>query len=617
MANQGMVTAPYNFVSFPTKVIERYPDMDSLPRHDGIDPALKTGEIHISMVAKSNLFISDGNKTNPNFFRGPNGKFQIPGSTLRGAIRSNMQILGCGLVRKDEDFEDFQVYFRKVATDKKNVEKKMETYYKTVLGVKDPENGSKQAYATPDKVEAGYLRCDGKRYVILPTLRRYATQKSFFRVSRTLLKQAGFGEEVATTEPVAYREVDGMVKEICPLRTKKKGMQEGTLLWTGRPVKGKGGKLNHLYVFPKPNLDIVLPVPEKDVLSYRIDWETRQNVLGSKRGFWKLPGNRNMKPVFYVQHEGHLYFGMSRFLRIGHKFAFSQGLPDEHRRTNNMTEVVLDYPHAVFGFATADGASYRSRVSFGECAIVGDTEPLAEQKRMLMGPKPSYYPGYVVEGKHYSEGQFLLRGYKQYWMKDAINVAREVKGSSLRPLPKGTQFHGVVRFKNLHEDELGLLLWALQLDEGCYQSLGMGKPYGYGRVKLTVDKLLEESPNRYTLQGLCQSRVDTTKQVASYIDAYDTYATTLMESKYSQQENCHLRRQEHICDFLFLRRTLRKGEEVEYMDLKGYTNIRTPLPTIADVRKSMEVVPPEPPVEEERDWRDMAATWKNQTNTRH
>ena len=42
-------------------------------------------------------------------------------------------------------------------------------------------------------------------------------------------------------------------------------------------------------------------------------------------------------------------------------------------------------------------------------------------------------------------------------------------------MKKGTTFSGTIRFKNLKEDELGLLLWSLLLNDGCYQSIGMGK----------------------------------------------------------------------------------------------------------------------------------------------
>lgn len=59
----------------------------------------------------------------------------------------------------------------------------------------------------------------------------------------------------------------------------------------------------------------------------------------------------------------------------------------------------------------------------------------------------------------------------------------------MRPMKKGTAFSGTIRFKNLEEDELGLLLWSLVLNDGCYQSIGMGKPYGFGRMSVKLDKL--------------------------------------------------------------------------------------------------------------------------------
>ena len=125
-----MIHAPYNFIPFHTvtnndpatgtqvkveRVIVRYPSLGDLPRHDTADPALKTGEIHVTITAKTPVFVSDGNQ---HFFRGPNGKLMIPGSTVRGLVRENMQILGFGLIRPEEDLDDFQIYFREIASSR-------------------------------------------------------------------------------------------------------------------------------------------------------------------------------------------------------------------------------------------------------------------------------------------------------------------------------------------------------------------------------------------------------------------------------------------------------------------------------------------------------------------
>ena len=115
MSGNNNVRAPYNFVPFHTKgasgadgtaqgqrverVLVRYDSLEALPRHDRIDPKLLTGEIQVTMTAETPVFVSDGNKENPHFFRGPNGEFMLPGSTIRGMVRQNMQILGFGPAR--------------------------------------------------------------------------------------------------------------------------------------------------------------------------------------------------------------------------------------------------------------------------------------------------------------------------------------------------------------------------------------------------------------------------------------------------------------------------------------------------------------------------------------
>ena len=90
MAEHSMVHAPYNFVPF-SKVLLRYPSPEELPRHDCLDPALKSGEIHVTMTADTPVFVSDGNKNDPHFFRTPGGAYALPGSTIRGMVRENMQ----------------------------------------------------------------------------------------------------------------------------------------------------------------------------------------------------------------------------------------------------------------------------------------------------------------------------------------------------------------------------------------------------------------------------------------------------------------------------------------------------------------------------------------------
>ena len=377
--SKSKVHAPYNFVPFSEKVLLRYAGPEELPRHDQIDPALKSGDIHVTMTADTPVFVSDGRD---NFFRGPNGQYALPGSTIRGMVRENMQILGFGCVHPGEDFEDVQIYFREMAAARGSAGGALKAYYQAALGVETRKVDRGRSVSVPTKVRAGYLRSTGRGYVIQPV------RGTYLRVSRKHPDAAALGLDPAQAVPVAYRAAGDRVTALRRGGDPVPGMERGMLLVTGRPV----GRPNHLYLFPQADEDKpAVELSDQDVLSYQEDWENRKNVLG-RANFWALPRAGEEKPVFYLRHEGHTYFGMSLFLRIGYGSALSQGLPQRHR--DAQAEPGVDYPHGILGFAGPEGA-YRSRVSFGDLPALGQVKPEPPLGAVLAGPKPSYYPGYL------------------------------------------------------------------------------------------------------------------------------------------------------------------------------------------------------------------------------
>ena len=399
-----------------------------------------------------------------------------------------------------------------------------------------------------------------------------------------------FGTEDARTENVYYRAEGDRVKEIRPAVGEKNGLRRGTLLYTGKPVRSwnrQTGRLedhpNHLYLIPEADWSAQpLTLDEDDVLSYMEDFEKRRNVLGRNRNFWNLPLEGREKPVFYVQYEGHVYFGMSRFLRIGYRYPLSCGLPESHKAGMDK----LDFPRAILGYVSKNSGSYRSRVSFGDFAADGEAYEMPLISMILGEPKPSYYPGYVVGGKHYNHEDFRLRGYKQYWLKELrLTEGKDSVTAKLRPLPKGTRFNGILRYRNLTEDELGLLLWSLRLEDGCYQTIGMGKPCGLGRMKLTIKGLREYSPAELYCSGDFNASTQTCgiETVNKYIEAYDTAAGKNISKKPSPLHN-----RKELKDFFFMKRMIRPVEEASYMTLDEYRNIRSPLPTVQSIREEEE-----------------------------
>lgn len=570
--SRSVVTrAPYNFVPFSDTIITRYKSTADLPSHDEIDPNLKSGEIHITMTAQTEIYISDGTPE-AHFFRGANGKQMIPGSSVRGMIRNNMYILGFGKVVPKDDVAEQQLLYRKIASKSSGVDADLKKLYHKLLDIpQKPQKGASQVKLVPRKVRAGFLQNHNGIYKITPI-------REFFRLSRK--KYDAWSEVHKVQDPVFYTFKEGEI-----VLSSQKGnnhWQEAAILCPGIIDKRKP---NGIYLFPKADREEEIHISEKDVILYKEDYKRRETVLKEK-AFWQLPKNGEEKPVFFAEINGRIIWGMSMFLRIPYSRKLTDGLPKSHKDE----KWILDYPKAILGFATKESA-YRSRVSFGDFTVIGEAK---EQGRISLPPaepKPSFYAGYTVGGEYY-EGDFKLRGYKQYWLKDMkhkdlpqLNGKPQDKAPAINPLPANTRFHGIIKYKNLHEDELGLLLWAIQLEKDCYQSIGMAKPYGFGRIKVSVDTLKEYNfAQRYTIEGLCGHTVQQSdkERIQHYIEQYQNCEYVHKALK-GQKD---ITKRPEIEDFFYIHKKIRDVAEVSYMELNEYRKSTEPLPTLRYFRGS-------------------------------
>lgn len=153
------VTAPYNFVSLSEKVIERYEKKDDLPPHNkifGEQEERFSGDISFEIRAMSDICV--GGSDSSEFYKDAEGKPAIPGASLRGLFRTNMQILGCSGV--GEDIEDFRLMYRKVG-EKKD---KLVTAYHNILGVEQIGSKNNKKTTICKNVKAGYIKKIGNTY---------------------------------------------------------------------------------------------------------------------------------------------------------------------------------------------------------------------------------------------------------------------------------------------------------------------------------------------------------------------------------------------------------------------------------------------------------------------
>lgn len=79
----------------------------------------------------------------------------------------------------------------------------------------------------------------------------------------------------------------------------------------------------------------------------------------------------------------------------------------------------------------------------------------------------------------------------------------------MQPVKSGVQFRGRIRFENLTDLELGAILHALQLPDGCCHRIGMGKPLGLGSIRIHARLRLVDRVARYQAwqHRRCQEKV--------------------------------------------------------------------------------------------------------------
>lgn len=143
--------------------------------------------------------------------------------------------------------------------------------------------------------------------------------------------------------------------------------------------------------------------------------------------------------------------------------------------------------------------------------IVSDYIPL----KALGQPHPTFTRFYLKDNGSYRKKDSIIRGRKFYWHhKDKINNfekslnsikmngkeewdKRKNFNASLKFLKPENKFEFEVRFKNLTDEELGVLIYSLELEKNLLHKFGKAKAFGFGSSKITIEKFLLDSKEKY------------------------------------------------------------------------------------------------------------------------
>lgn len=150
----------------------------------------------------------------------------------------------------------------------------------------------------------------------------------------------------------------------------------------------------------------------------------------------------------------------------------------------------------MFGTTGGEGGDfgYSSKVFFEDAISEKIRKIDFEEKIFVMGP-----PDSTVKRLYFKDKGTTIRGRKFYW--NCIPTRGRTKenrsSSKMDFLKQGKEFRFTVHFKNLTEEELGVLIYSIELEKDLYHRIGRAKCYGHGRCEMKISKILLEGKNKY------------------------------------------------------------------------------------------------------------------------
>lgn len=237
------------------------------------------------------------------------------------------------------------------------------------------------------------------------------------------------------------------------------------------------------------------------------------------------------------------------------------------------------------------------RVYFNDCFLsmsCNESLNIKQEQILVSSPHPTWVRHYIVQENidelmDYNTENARIRGDKLYWhnteydyldnMDSEKNENNENMVKELKPIKKDRVFKGRVRFENLTDVELGALLTALKLPEGCHHKIGMGKPEGLGSIKIESDLFLSDRQDRYTSLLGDLEKVSADKQ--EFSEAFKSYVLEKLNKK--NEKFWELGRLKEFKTLLKYDNQI-ESEKIKYMNIEEFKEKKI-LPVATEVIK--------------------------------
>lgn len=189
------------------------------------------------------------------------------------------------------------------------------------------------------------------------------------------------------------------------------------------------------------------------------------------------------------------------------KVNYRREVPEAFQKCGNNTQLCIAC--RIFGMLKErTGGVFLGKVNIGDAVV--DTKSVTTYGSMytavLVEPKPHHADFYLDTSRSHIAGRKFYfhhsRDKEPLTSDRLVPMGGKPANRYIDPLDYDTKFHVRIDFTNLEEDEFGVLLLALTLEENMRHKIGYGKPLGLGSISIQPTHLmLVDYATRYTQPG--------------------------------------------------------------------------------------------------------------------
>ena len=521
---------PYNFVSLG--------DINEIKREKRVK-GNHSGKIKCSLKNLTPIFI--GNKTDEKEEKTltlkveGNEKYVIPASTLKGELRNIIEVLTTSCIK---NVEEERLDYRGSAGGRTNV-----------FGII-----KKFPTANDDGIiiEADKVKVNRKKVLFNYKPGFYPIKVANNLLVKDYIKRAKLAPKYpkGTDDPNAINSVDEF----------NKVQQGGTLnatLWVSSFIPNK--KYEKLlipnekhYSFTKSDYEDLLYLikqrkeaeekkPPKDREDFYIDelkegdtiiFEVNEKGRIENFSFSEIPRLRyKMSPLDLIPRQFHpctsenLCFACRMFGTIGDH--------TENKSGEKKEEKIISMSSKIF-ISDALSINNKSKELEKKLILKSLGEPHPSLTRFYLENNGTYDKNFKIRGrKFYWHHQDKIEAGKNYsnYLKTISDPAPSTTNSTIWFLEPEQNFEFEVTFKDLTDEELGILIYSLELEQDLLHKFGKAKAFGLGSCEIKITDCLLESSEKYSSFIKAYEKIDKEKYLKIAKDKYKLDTTERKEIK--------------------------------------------------------------------------------------